>query len=253
MKYTFLQYISALLFTTACFSCSKNTGTGETPASLTIINAVPGSSPLVTNFNGTTPITWYNNATQLFYGQYASSYQYGISEGKQALALYQYPDTIAHSLPLFNLILQVMPGGIQTLFLTGTLTAPDTLLVTEKLPYHPVTDSSLGLRFVNLSSGSSPVRIYVTGQNNNPVVNSLPYKGITGFINFPARAATGNYAIEFRDQQSNVLLGAYTINNPGAITGTNAWRNRNFTFALKGQPGVTSGTTAQGIFLINHK
>lgn len=252
MQYKFRSII-VLLLSTTCFSCSKNTSPGETPSSLTIINAIPGSRPLAVNFSGTAPITWYNNAVQLPYGQQGTPTQYSINQRQQPLAFYQYPDTLAHQQPLLNLTLHCMPGEIRTLFLTGTLTAPDTLSVTETLPYHPVTDSSVGLRFVNLSSGSSPVSITVTGQGNDPVVTSLPYKGISSFISFPARAATGNYTVEYRDQASNTLLGSYPITNPGAITGTNTWRYRNYTIALKGIPGVTSGATAQGLFLITHK
>jgi hypothetical protein len=178
--------------------------------------------------------------------------QYAVNGATQPLALYQYPDTLAHSKPLFNLLLPFSPGENRTLFLTGTLAQPDTLFVTDKLPYHPFADSSIGLRFVNLSPGSAPVIVRINGLSSNPVTGSLPFKGITGFMNVPATAATGSYVVEFYDQATNTLLGNYTLGNVGATTGNNSWRYFNFTLALQGLPGVTSGATAQSVFLIRH-
>jgi hypothetical protein len=181
MKHTLHILISAIVFALA--SCSKQS-TPPGTASLTLINAVPGSTPsLVTNFGGTGPITWYNNALKLVYGTAGNTNQTGSYNGVQKLAIYRFPDTLVQSKPLFNLTLDLKQGAIYTLFLTGTLTNPDTLFTTDTPPYHPPTDSTLGIRFVNLSPGSTPVSVNIAGNANGSEVSSLPFKGITGYKN----------------------------------------------------------------------
>lgn len=220
-------------------SCAKQSSPPGT-ASLTLFNAVPGSSPsLVTNFSDTAgPITWYNSALKLTYGGWTTSYQQGSYSGKQPLAIYHIPDTGAHSTPLFNLMLDLPAGTIHTLFLTGTMSVPDTLFTTDMPPYHPASDSSMGLRFVNLSSGSTPVSINITGGANGSEVNSLPYKGITGYKNYPATAAVVHYKFEFRDAATGDSLTSYDITNINTAPAVpNTRRYRNLTLALIGLRG----------------
>lgn len=237
MNHIFFRQLTAWALACAMLSCTKQSTPAGT-ASLTMINAVVGSSPsLVTNFSGTaTPITWYYNALKLVYGTWNATYQQGSYSGKQQLAVYRYPDTSSHSTPLFNVTLDLPAGTIHTLFLTGTVTAPDTLFTTDSPPYHPPSDSSMGMRFVNLSPGRAPVSVNITGGANGSEVSSLSYKSITDFKNYPATAGVSSYNFEFRDAATGVLIGSYpvtNINNPG----TNARRFRNLTLALLGLPG----------------
>lgn len=251
MTYTYLRQAAILLLIMAGAACSKKTDPGPLPASLTLVNAIPDSGPLVTNFGGTSPITWYNAALMLNYGLFYSTQQLGINEGKQPLVLFQYPDTLAHSTPLYNLTLSFAPGDIRTLFLTGTVADPDTLFVRDEPLIHATTDSTLGIRFVNLSPGSEPVSVHISGQSS-PIAASLPYKGITPFTALPAKKNTSDYLIEFRDETTHNLLGSFTLANVGSVTlPNNLWRYRNFTLALKGLPGAT-GAAAQGVFKIDH-
>ena len=206
-------------------------------ASLTLINAVPNSTPsLVTNFGGTDPITWYKNALKLVYGTSGAANQSLAYTGEQQLAVYRYPDTMAHSTPLFNLALDLQPGSIYTLFLTGTLAAPDTLMTIDNPPYHPATDSSLGVRFVNLSAGSAPISVNITGSANGSEAGSLGYKTITGFRNYSAVAGISHYNFEFRDAATGTLLISYDLTGIGTAS-YNARRFRNFTLAYMGLPG----------------
>ncbi|MBC9932868.1 DUF4397 domain-containing protein [Chitinophaga qingshengii] len=235
-------YSAGCLLILLLAACSKDK-TKPGTASLTIINAVPGSRPLVTNFSGTQPIQ-YNIANQVQYGVVELLHNYFSSyAGSQPLALYQYPDTTEKSKPLFNLMLDLPVGAMRTLFLTGTVDAPDTLFTTDVVPYHPLGDSVCGFRFVNLSPGSAPVKITIKDKNGVPEVASLPFKGITGFRNYPVNAAQEDYTLEFSDAATGQLITSYTtvgVHNPPPNS-IEAWAYQNYTFALIGIPGGTNG------------
>lgn len=235
-------------------SCSKEPpATGS--ASLTIVNAVVGSKPLVANFNGTGTLSYYKNM-QPIGGLYGMWRRFTAYSGKQPLGLYQYPDTLPSSQPLFNLVLNLPIGSIHSLFLTGTVSAPDTIFTTDVLPYYPATDSSMGIRFVNLSPGSAPITINLAGQANGSEAGSLPFKGMSGFKNYKLNDGLfDGYIFECRDAASGTLIGSYAPKdyNTGTpfITPLQYWLYRNFTLALVGLPGA-SGTDAQKIVFIPH-
>lgn len=232
MKYPLPKQLPLWALFGALLSCSKE-ATPPGTASLTIVNAVAGSDPyLITNFGGTEPLTWYAFGLQVRYG---AAVQSGSYSGMQKLALYHYPDTGAHSTPLYNLNLDLPAKTIHTLFLTGTMAAADTLFTIDAPPYHPPSDSSMGIRFANLSAGSAPVSVNITGRTPGPEAASLPYKGLTGFINYPATDAISDYTFEFRDAASGALIGSCLMPDVNAPS-FNVRRYRNFTLALIGTP-----------------
>jgi hypothetical protein len=217
-------------------ACTKQQSFPGT-ASLTLINAVPNSTPsLVTNFSGTDPIVYYKSALKLVYGTADKTNQSLAYTGEQPLAIYRYPDTLAHSTPLYNLTLELQSGTIYTLFLTGTLAAPDTMMTIDNPPYHPLADSSLSIRFVNLSPGSTPVSVNVTGSPNGTEVGSLGYKNMTGFKSYTATSTVSHYNFEFRDAATGTLLTSYDLTGINTAA-NNARRYRNFTLAYLGLPG----------------
>lgn len=235
MKHIFFRQLPVWMFACILLSCSKQTI--RPTASLNLVNAVPGSTPsLVTNFGGGTPIVWYKNALTLVYGTPAGASQGMSLSGHQKLAVYLYPDTTAHSTPLFNLDLNLQPGNMYTLFLTGTLTDPDTLLTRDVIPYYPASDSSIGIRLVNLSAGSTPVSVNIAGLANGSETGGLSYKSITGFKKYPATANVSQYIFEFRDASSGTLLGSYTLTGVNLSVAATARRYRNFTLAFMGSP-----------------
>ncbi len=252
MKRILIWRPAAWLLVVAFFSCGKSSSLPGT-ASLTVVNTVAGANPLIANFNGTVPIQWYANVPQMNYGAVNT---YNSYSGHQELAMYQYPDTTAHSVPLFNLRLDLPAGTIHTLFLTGTAGAPDTLFTTDNPPYLPTPDSSIAIRFVNLSPGSSPVSVDVQGRANGSEEGSLVYKGITAFRSYPATAGVSSYVFEFRDKASGVLLASYTVdgvnNGAGGDISNNLWRYRSFTLVLAGSPGASPGSGSQSAFVVNN-
>lgn len=231
-----MKHIITILVVCLALACSKQQSFPGT-ASLTLINAVPNSTPsLVTNFGGTDPIQWYRNALKLVYGVVDKNNQSIAYTGEQRLAVYRYPDTNAHSVPLYDLTLDLKPGAIYTLFLTGTLTAPDTMFTIDTPPFHALADSTLGIRFVNLMAGSEPVSVNLIGKPNGSETNDLAYKSITGFTSYLATSAVSKYTFEFRNTVTGALISSFDVADINKAT-FNTRRFRNFTLALTGLPG----------------
>lgn len=265
MKQQLSKYILSTVLLPLLLCCSKkNNSVPQGLASLSLINSVVGSNLLIPNFSGsyTLPGSYLsgNFITYGYYYGYASGATTGnqmtLQSGLQRLALYQYPDTLPASKPLLNFAFTLTAASINSLFLTGTVTSPDTLLTVDHPPYHSVTDSSAGFRFVNLSPGSSPISVNIQGEPDGSKVTSLPYKGITGFTSLPATSGISSYTFEFRDAATGTLLASYLadgIDNNGSDPNNpaNNWRFRNFTLALLGLPDG-AGAEAQTVLLINN-
>ena len=235
-------------------SCIK-TSTPPGTSSLTLVNATVGADTLMPNLNeGKQPLFFYRYAYSLQYGTYEFNDEMSFYSGPQHLSLYHYPDTSDHSTPVFDLNLNLPVGSIHTLFLTGTLAKPDTMLVTENIPVYAASDSVAGIRFVNLSAGSGAIRINLKGQPAGSEVNGLPYKGITEFRRYPAVKSVSSYIFEIRDAIKDSVITTYTASGVGAYGisyNPNTWINRNNTIAFVGSPGVTTGKTKQKAYKIN--
>lgn len=239
---------AAVLLLAFCglFSCSK-TSTPPGTAALTIVNAVVGSHNLVTNFSGnggsktSDVLTYYKSALQIGYGGYSELSSYS---GMVPLSLSPITDT---SLSLWSGTLNLPINSINSLFLTGTDTLHiETLITTDNPPYHPATDSTMSVRFVNLSPGSGPVNVTLSTSTGVNEFDNIAYKGITAFKNYPAIASVSSYSFQFWDAGTNALLASYTMNGvnngSGSNTANNSWRYRNFTIMLKGLPGAQSAS-----------
>jgi hypothetical protein len=239
--------IPALLF----ISCRKENVTPGS-ASLAIIHLVAGSKPLAVNFSSEGPVP-YKTGRQLNYRFFERNNQFKAYSGEQRLRLFQYPDTTNKDLPLFDLQLNLPIGSMNTLFLTGTVDAPDIFFTRNIIPFFPETDSSLAIRFVNLSPGNDPVSINVKGLANGSEVSSIRYKNITDFKNYAATKDISEYVFEFRDAISGDSITSYTIpgiNQPGTES-PNIRRYRSFTLALTGEAGGV-GDRARAGFLVSH-
>ncbi|WP_127124787.1 DUF4397 domain-containing protein [Pseudoflavitalea rhizosphaerae] len=245
-KEKLFAYISGLFLLLIITSCSKEkTVTGA--ASLTLVNGMVGSTPyLVPNFSGGQPLQSYTAAMKINYATYSVFNQSGSYSGLQPLAVYRYPDTTVHSSPVIKVILDLKPGTMNTLFLAGTITEPDTLFTTDMPLSHPVEDSTMGIRFVNLLKGAGPVSINVQGEPNGSEQASLAYKRVTPFTKYEANAGVSSYVFEFRDAATGDVLQTYTLADIDA-SGTNLQPNRrryrNLTIVLMGATDVPSSQT----------
>lgn len=242
MRQIYFNLFLAVLLLLAASSCKKDIlkpGTGT--SALMMVNGLVGNSRLYTNFNGTelSGIKSYGNLTLFSYGTYLlpnTSYV-----GQQKLGIYRPADTLQGGKPLINLILNLQVNTVNTLFLTGTEQAPDTLFTTNQLPYHAPADSTMGIRFVNISVGGNPISVNLTGQANGSTVENLPYKSTTGFKNHSTRSAIARYTFEFRDKVTGELMASYTLDGINRIgsreNGANKWLNNNITLTLFGPVG----------------
>lgn len=246
-KLNFILLISLSSF--AFFSCKK---TEQAPviSHLTLFNVVPGKERLFTDFKGTEPLDTYEGVHILDYGIFTIRDRYAITKTDQPLAIYRYPDTLPTSKPVFNLNLQLEKGSINNLYFTGTMDHPEYLLNTFLPPLHNVADSTFGIRFLNLSYLSKPVSVYLVTNGERKEVEGLAFKGVSDYKNYVATSKTGDYTFEFRDQETQKVIGTYTTKDI-AKPSENLWRFRNFSLALIGLPGETAEELKQKPVLLN--
>lgn len=250
MKKLILLYISGCFLLAAAVSCKKDISP-EGTAALTVINAIPDCPVAAMNFTGNEIIYWYSTMN-VNYATYAPSFHMTVSSSKELpVAFKKFPDTTVNDKYIYKTVLHPANGEVSTLFLVGTLANPESMLVTKTPPHYSSTDSVMGLRVVNLSPGSAPVKVNISGQDVNVTSNNLVYKGITDYLPLKATSKVGNLLVQFYDQASGTLLASYTLPNVGATATDNPWRYRNYTIALKGLPNAANASETQGAFVIN--
>jgi len=199
----------------ACGASCKKVVSIITPAptsSLTVVNALDGSNGFLTTF-------WHDSAVATFYStgteiNYASSTEYSVPSGTSPVLIYDLSDTAE---PLFSGNLTFQPKAIYSLFVSGALTVhsvPDTLLVQDDPPYHPVGDSTVGIRFVNVSPDAGTISVDIKGNSPGSEVTSLGYQGVSAFKNYAATSAiptpSVGYVFEFRVASTDSVLCTYT-------------------------------------------
>jgi len=201
-----------MLLAIALQSCKKEYNSVKTVSmtSITVVNAVINSDPVIADFNSfDSPSIFYNTSTQIGYPGF---YEFSVVSGKTPTQIYQVSDTTT---PLFKNTLNLSANKIYSLFLAGTAnvqTTIDTLLTIDKPPYHSDRDSTIGIRFVNLSQGSHDMSINLEGNPDGSEVASLSYKSITNFKTYAATSNNTQYTFDIKDAQSHDLLTTYTYN-----------------------------------------
>lgn len=243
MKYL----LTILLVGTLFISCKKDSAISKPSevTSLNIINAIPGSSGLVPVINN--QLSYKDAASSsgtIGYGIY-SFYYYSLSfqGGDVHLTVAPLSDT-AH--PVYdNSSLHLPAQSLHTLFFTGTLSKPESVLTNDTLPYHSISDSVTSIRFINLLVGSSPVSVNLVGNANGSEVSSLAYKSITGFKSYAATAAISSYQFEFRNASTGALIKSYTLANVNLASTSviNTVRFRDLTMVLYGNADGSGGFT----------
>jgi hypothetical protein len=250
--------IFLLITLVAGIACQK-IGTAPSvvgPAALTVVNVIPNSTPLVPIINTSSAITYFDNAATIGYGY---SLEYSPPGGSDTIYVVQQNSDTASLGPkakglMFYDILQLKIGGIYSLFLTGSDTSsPDYLFTIDSLPYHGPTDSTVGIRFVNLSTDSNPISVNLEGDPNGSEVGSLTYKGITVFKDYlsNATASANGYLFVFRDALTGDSLTSFPLmdyNSPiPGLTDPNTYNQitfKNVTLAFFGSTNPTSNQPA---------
>lgn len=216
-------------------------------------------------FNSGSGIEYFSNALNIWYpGTGSPSFnEYSPPGGSDTLYVVQENGDTLNLGPkatglMFDSILTLMSGGIYSLFLTGADTSsPDYLVTTDSLPYHSPTDSTVGIRFVNLSTGSQPISINLEGGAPGSEVGSLPYKGITGFRNYVSNSTVTNstYLFVIRDLATGDSLISFGLNSRTGLglldpNNGNILTFRNATIAVYGLENPSSSVPL-GIMLID--
>lgn len=223
-----------LLLCISLVSCKKDeplTGT----ASLTVINMVRGAPTMVANFSGTEPIAYYG-APALYFNTF-TYYQnrFNSNSGSQTIGFFSMPDTTDKSKPVILCTLDLPVASMNSLFLIGTISQPDTIFTRDQVPYIPATDSTGGFRFVNALYNSGAVSVNIK-DSTGLLVSSLSFKAATEFIKLPVKPGIVKYEFEFRDAGTGTLITSYITPamdyyKPGEV---NYWMWRSNTMILSG-------------------
>jgi hypothetical protein len=163
-----------------------------------------------------------------------------------ATDLYVFP--IADSLKPYYIsskALQVKEGEIYTLFLGGLAETPNIILLQEALPQH--IDSSMGVRFVNLSPGSPSVNITLSKSPTIQEFTEIEYQQVTKFQSYPITSGFKSYTFQVRETNTSKLITSLTLSGTNLATGLP--RFKNVTLVLR---GLVGGPPAAGITRINH-
>lgn len=253
--------VAAFLLSLLITSCNKEAAVLPPGVSLSMIAAIPDVEMLYSSFAGTDQPASYRFLGLLRYNNYnvtsGGSNIFSRPAGDQRLAFYRPGDTSHPEKPFIALTLPLKAGGIYSLFLAGTTTAPDTLFTEDVIPWYSVKDSVTGLRFINLSPGSNPITINIAGKADGSEVEQLAYKSHTVFKSYPAHANVNDYTFEFRDKVSGQLLASYNTGkmnkyaSTARVTEVNKWLFRNSTLVFLGLPDG-QGAQAQKVAIINH-
>ncbi|HTI11736.1 MAG TPA: DUF4397 domain-containing protein [Puia sp.] len=221
-------------------SCHKSNNTITAPASLNIVNAIAGSQPVIPVLGTTDTIQYYSSAASIGYG---STLLYSPLSGSNIIYVVQKTDTAPSKEKLFNGTLSLEAGGIYSFFLSGDTTKADTLLVQDHIPVY--SDSSAGVRFVNLSSGSQPFNVTLVGNDPSQTeFSGLGYRQISSFKSYIANSSVvGNrYTFVIRDQATGDSLMKFAWNYP---------RFKNNTLVIAGMKDSV-GVKALKVFSVNN-
>jgi hypothetical protein len=258
------KLIYVLIAGTTCIQggCQK---TGSVPstfgvASFTVVDAIPNTYQIIPVINTSGPIAYFNNAQSIYYGSFG---EYSPPAGSDTVYVVHDSDTLDVGLKaagqMFYGILSFSKRNSYSLFLCGSdTTSPDYLFTNDTLPYHGPNDSTVGIRFVNLSTGSSPISINLQGNANGSEVESLSYKGITEFKDYFSNSSISSegYTFVFRDAASGDSLTSIQLKGRRGLAGltdpngTGQLTFKNITIALAGQPGINAAWP-QGAIVID--
>jgi hypothetical protein len=217
-----------LMMTSIISSCKKDKIEFAPMASLNIVNTViSGGSAKLNSFAATIA----NNGNTHF----------TLFTGTPDIYVYPAVDSL-HPYYNANKAVTVSNGDVYTLFLGGPTGTPEAILVKENLAYR-IADSTLGIRFINLSPSSPSVNITLSTSTAMNEFTNIAYKQITGFKSFPAGAAVTTYTFQIRNATTNAVISSITL------SGTTFPRYQNVTLVLRGMVG---GSPGAGITRVNH-
>jgi len=177
----------------------------------------------------------------------ATLYSYKLFQvvaGETPIKLYPTNNPAA---PYYDGIKTTVNGGIYSLFLTGTATAPESIFVKDEIP--PFSqDSIVRVRVVNCSVNSSALSVTLGSSPTVNIFSDIAYKTVSEFksIELKTRLTVGGNVFQIRDA-AGTLLASYTLPATGLVSIASS-RFKNITLVVKGMYGTTSGSDAFGIY-----
>jgi hypothetical protein len=209
-----MKKINAIILLILTLSCKKENVKTLPIASLTLINTITGGNTVKL---GSQVFTITNN----------SSSALSVNAGENDLYVWPVGDSLHpyYTYSKFN----SLDREIYSLFLGGTPTAVDGILIKENIPYR--VDSTGGIRFINLSPNSPPLNINLSTIPSINEVNNLAYKQYTDFKSYPGLASTPTYTFQIKNASTGTVLLTYTVNPIP--------RFANITLVIRGMVGTT--------------
>ena len=214
--------IAVLLITVN--SCKKSAVELAPLASLNVTNAVVGGT--TAKFGSRVQTISNNNYTQ-----------YGLVAGTNDLYIFPSTDSLN---PYYNEAkFSVNEGEVHSLFLTGSPGAVEVVKIKETIPYR--TDSTAGIRFINLAPNKSSLDITLSTTPSVSEVAALNYKSYTDFKTYVG-LYNSTYTFQVRDAASpTVVLATF------ALTAAQVPRFANITLVIR-----QNGATGVSVFRVNN-
>ena len=216
-------------------SCKKQTATEGTPVVMYTFNGLDNGVTLAGNYSELHPISYFR-AQQIF----SRNSSFATFETPAIRARYfALPDTLAKDMPVFEQNLELGKGLTYSLYMIGDKSAVDHLLVEDKLKGYNPNDSVTYMRVVNISN-DQPISVNIKNDPNGNLINSLPYKGASDFLEIKADWTHPEYELEFRDAITGELLFTHIVMEvSGPNLPVNRYLNKNWTLVFVGKRGAT--------------
>lgn len=201
---------ACLLWTSLLAGCYKDkTDTTTYTVPFTLLNALAASSPDLLVVTGNQRTAFSQKSVAHFYSDdgvnVTGLWTYGLSS--QEPSLVQVYVRLDSTKPFFSKLIAPEPGLRHNLLVTGTLEAPQFLYLHDSPA--PPADSSMGIRFVNLSRNLSNISVNIAGQTPGSEVADLPYLQASAFKHYSAKAGSNQYVFEMADKSTGEVIFAY--------------------------------------------
>lgn len=238
------RLIFAFCIVTAISACKKTEIKKPEFSSVTVVNAMVNAGAVKVNYFGES-INWLAYAAGTSTVNYGGSQVYGFKPGNN-IHIVQSLDTTK---TLFNAKVTENDQDYYSLFLTGTLAAPEVIVKKEALARY-YDQEVIAVRVINLSPNSAPVNVTLSSSSTVNEFTGVAYKQITEFkkLSYPATLVTGSNIFQVRDAAGN-LLASYTLPATGTLSVATA-RYKNITLVVRGLQGTTTGTNAFAVSAI---
>lgn len=237
MKLEYVILISILHMLIASCEKDKLSSKQNLASSLIVVNGVIGGENLKLNNNERDSARGYNFKI------------FSIPSGIGNVELYS---TKNLKTPYYSQQEDLEPGGVYSLFLSGTPSAIKANFKREEISEY-YADSTVGIRIVNLSSNSNSLNVTLASAPTNSIFSNVSYNEVTNIVKIPLPNAVpaNNVTFQIRDAV-NTLLTSYTLPASANSTYPNISvhnsRNHNMTLVIKGVLGTTVGIDAFGVF-----